>query len=558
MPKPRFRNLRPRRRVARKERLRVRGRAYPGGMLPPDILIRQMSVAGVFEGGGALGTAYIGALRALHDNGVWFGRVAGTSAGAITASMIAAGFTAPEIQWLSSAFPDTPPAPESLSDRGINAPIRFSDFLDLPTLGSVSQSSKRKTLLWKALDGTILDELGNIPVPVPTQAAAVTACVNGIMAVPVLGDAIRGVPGTVPEALLVAALNTALAPLPDRPLHVADLLPVVADLLPDTRAMRRALADTLWDTVAGNIPLMLMLTNLVHEGGLFEGGVFLQTIQELFGRKVHGDPDAKVVFDDLRIPLAVVATDIDTGVMQVYNSKQHGDMEVAEAVRRSMSIPFVFQPRGGRRQFVDGGLLSNFPLWLFAAGGEQYWPASTANDTSVKIGFSLGDFKDAEPEWEVGPARFQVSGTPPRVDQSEVIKPILEEKLVELGYQRGLAAAALDEAFGSLGAAAGQADIEILRQVFGVVGKGMMVTEESTRKVVTDGLMQGRSYVDVSIPLLGYDTFDFHVNEDEDALMAMWDRGWHAAIDALLDAKERRILPPLMTMGLSSTDTPFM
>ena len=42
--------------------------------------------------------------------------------------------------------------------------------------------------------------------------------------------------------------------------------------------------------------------------------------------------------------------------------------EVAHAVRMSMSIPFFFEPvvHAGHH-FVDGGMLSNFPVWLFAA-----------------------------------------------------------------------------------------------------------------------------------------------------------------------------------------------
>ncbi len=48
-------------------------------------------VNGVFKGGGARGVAYAGALRAVAARGRWFGSVAGASAGAITATLIAAG-----------------------------------------------------------------------------------------------------------------------------------------------------------------------------------------------------------------------------------------------------------------------------------------------------------------------------------------------------------------------------------------------------------------------------------------------------------------------------------
>jgi predicted acylesterase/phospholipase RssA len=54
-------------------------------------------VSGVFEGGGAKGILYAGALEGLLRRKLWFSAVAGSSAGAITAAMIAAGMTPSEI-----------------------------------------------------------------------------------------------------------------------------------------------------------------------------------------------------------------------------------------------------------------------------------------------------------------------------------------------------------------------------------------------------------------------------------------------------------------------------
>ena len=54
-------------------------------------------LAGVFEGGGAKGVAYAGALQATLAKRCWFGAAAGASAGAITAALIAAGLTPAEI-----------------------------------------------------------------------------------------------------------------------------------------------------------------------------------------------------------------------------------------------------------------------------------------------------------------------------------------------------------------------------------------------------------------------------------------------------------------------------
>ena len=67
---------------------------------------RNMSIANdgnyytdaIFEGGGVRGTAFLGAQRCFANAGIQFRKVAGTSAGALTAAMVAAGFTIDEME----------------------------------------------------------------------------------------------------------------------------------------------------------------------------------------------------------------------------------------------------------------------------------------------------------------------------------------------------------------------------------------------------------------------------------------------------------------------------
>lgn len=56
-----------------------------------------MIVNGVFKGGGAKGVAYAGALQACEEAGVRFRAVAGSSAGAIAAALVACGYSAREL-----------------------------------------------------------------------------------------------------------------------------------------------------------------------------------------------------------------------------------------------------------------------------------------------------------------------------------------------------------------------------------------------------------------------------------------------------------------------------
>ena len=72
----------------------------------------------VFEGGGAKGIVLVGAYETFSKEGHTFGRLLGTSAGAITATLLAAGYSAQEML-------------DALSERENNKPV-FSGFLGEP------------------------------------------------------------------------------------------------------------------------------------------------------------------------------------------------------------------------------------------------------------------------------------------------------------------------------------------------------------------------------------------------------------------------------------------
>jgi NTE family protein len=58
----------------------------------------------VLEGGGVKGIGLVGAISVLEEHGFTFERVAGTSAGAIVGSLVAAGFSSGELQTLMSTL----------------------------------------------------------------------------------------------------------------------------------------------------------------------------------------------------------------------------------------------------------------------------------------------------------------------------------------------------------------------------------------------------------------------------------------------------------------------
>lgn len=107
--------------------------------------------------------------------------------------------------------------------------------------------------------------------------------------------------------------------------------------------------------------------------GLYKGNVFEEWLEDVLAQKgIHTFADIKE--DDLKI----VVSDVSLGKLIVIPDdleKVYGLdpslFSVATAVRMSSSFPYFFMPKklhnlqNTKSYIVDGGLLSNFPLWIF-------------------------------------------------------------------------------------------------------------------------------------------------------------------------------------------------
>jgi NTE family protein len=92
--------------------------------------------------------------------------------------------------------------------------------------------------------------------------------------------------------------------------------------------------------------------------GVLRGEALRELFARLFGR---------CTFDDLEIPMRIVATDLQSGEAVVLS-----EGSLVEAVRASVAIPVLFQPyRVDGRWLVDGALSSPLPIeHAIAAGAE--------------------------------------------------------------------------------------------------------------------------------------------------------------------------------------------
>lgn len=88
----------------------------------------------VFEGGGSKGAVFIGALAEFEARGHTPGRIVGTSAGAITASLLAAGYSAQEARhagYETTEFDMSPARFDALVEAGREAASEYFDRREL-------------------------------------------------------------------------------------------------------------------------------------------------------------------------------------------------------------------------------------------------------------------------------------------------------------------------------------------------------------------------------------------------------------------------------------------
>ena len=117
------------------------------------------------------------------------------------------------------------------------------------------------------------------------------------------------------------------------------------------------------------------IPNLLRKKGIYRGDNFYRMMQRFMHDKglfTFGELKNPEAEPKRRYKLRVFAADITRGTLVTWpdDAKLYGldpdYLEIAWAVRTSMSIPFFFWPvKMGGSYFVDGGLLSNFPIWQF-------------------------------------------------------------------------------------------------------------------------------------------------------------------------------------------------
>lgn len=268
----------------------------------------------VFEGGGAKGFVHIGALRALESKVRIIG-VAGTSAGAMIASLVAAGYRSDELVDPDGAW-------TLLDTLGVGrATALFGND------GGWGRVSRLRRLLanphhfWRHL----------LPMLRPVAGAALLFGAVGWCAGAAMDRAFDF------SQAIFAGLGLGLA------LTASVLRGLYVGLLDTSSNFARGLAST--KTIARVL-----------------NDAYLRALRA----KGKAPLDGIVRFRDLIMPLTVIATRLDQREMAEFSNHLTPDTPVSHAVAASICLPIVFSPAEiGDDSYYDGGLVSNLPVWAF-------------------------------------------------------------------------------------------------------------------------------------------------------------------------------------------------
>ena len=100
-----------------------------------------MKIDGVFQGGGIKAIAFVGAIVALEQKGYTFNKLAGTSAGAITAALLCAGYSGEELK-------------EIMLDMDYKKILSTSVYGGIPLMGNAVELIRSKGFY----DGSVIEQ----------------------------------------------------------------------------------------------------------------------------------------------------------------------------------------------------------------------------------------------------------------------------------------------------------------------------------------------------------------------------------------------------------------
>jgi len=131
---------------------------------------------------------------------------------------------------------------------------------------------------------------------------------------------------------------------------------------------------------------------LLYDQGFYSSSHIVDWINQNLNKLLPHLPHP-ISFRSLPIPTYIISTDLTRAEAKVWSQTTSPNELVANAVQASCAIPIFFQPV--EKRFVDGGLLSNLPTFIFSGRQHSDRPLSTRI-----LAFSLDADEEGPVEWD--------------------------------------------------------------------------------------------------------------------------------------------------------------
>lgn len=377
------------------------------------------------EGGGGKGFAYLGAIDAFNSIPGWnWNRIqgfSGSSAGAITAMLLSIGFTTEKqikTFMTEKIRPETffePANPRYIPSPGgyIRAPsipgtldigtaiLRVATiFLLIQMIGSRNIYVETKTITLDIIN-KIIKDINNHFNSLKKEMISALIKIIKIVLFPI--DII--VPKSVWDRLESLADEIRLKPLPE--IEVAkekDVLQKVLDASIEqlTKSLRQLEKEPNSSLILVLSYLPQALGYLYSDMGLFHGkkarDVFDEAIANAMGQS-RANTTFQEHFKRFGKKLVITGSNLTIGRTILFSCDETPNFPVADAVRISMSLPFIFKPYVIEEKkegyppcglYVDGGVFNNSPLHAF---DDEIWDQleeAQRNSFSLPLSKAIG------------------------------------------------------------------------------------------------------------------------------------------------------------------------
>ncbi len=110
--------------------------------------------------------------------------------------------------------------------------------------------------------------------------------------------------------------------------------------------------------------------NIWNYYGLHDMGSLEKQLKNILAKRVDPDITLKGLFEKTKKDLVIVSCCLNREEPVYFHHAVFPNVKLLDAMIASISVPFVFQPKefsyfGTKDYYVDGGVVDNYPIWVF-------------------------------------------------------------------------------------------------------------------------------------------------------------------------------------------------